>query len=177
MWIFWLALPLLVFIGPLEHPEFRSLALTGFTLTGWLLALIFFVLVLRQKTRRRAIPRLLFLSFVLALWFGFGFHWGVRLHLLVYQSDYQAKLAAISQAQPDKTHADICGEKCRIVSATPLLVYFHFSHGFLNWVDLVFDDSNQLHTKSRDELREFDLYLYRVEPLPSSSWNIGYFGD
>jgi hypothetical protein len=53
-------------------------------------------------------------------------------------------------ARNDVERRKICGEKCWLLSSEQ--VAFHYSHGFLNWHDIIYDPGNKLLAiKSWDE--------------------------
>lgn len=171
--VIWLLPPLGVVALPTETPGLTCLAMIYLYLGGLCLAVALFITFFATRSKPHTASAFTIVAIIWLLAWQFGFTVGARIHLLVNEERYLAKIAELNRATSDEVRVRICGDTC--IPHSREIVVFHYCHCFLNWPDIVYDPNGALDAP-RSELKKISIYLYSSRRL-SKFWYIGYFGD
>lgn len=171
----WTAGLFAVFLLP--HPFY---AIRGFgSLLSLLLNIAVFILCvvayLIEKNKVQALLALLLVTFVSFVIITMSGEWGAFAYFYLNKSSYEKTVRDLSAANSAE-RGKICGDRCLIISDSPLRVAFHYSQGLVGWDDIVYDPSGEVNSKEREKLKKMATYLYGAEHI-SGDWYLGHFGD
>lgn len=172
----WVASILIVVAVPYDMPVVTWLAIILFLIAGLLFAIILLVVLVKVRKKRQPAIALLLVVLVLAVSFNGGFRLGAYVHLLVNQARYTALVTKLLTENDRDQRETICGDICVILSDDPLRVGFHFCHGFLNWIDIVYDPTGAVTERRLPPERALGIYHVGGKHL-KADWYIGYFAD
>jgi hypothetical protein len=102
--------------------------------------------------------------------------WGARIHFLRNRAKYEAKLSEVLSTNGKAEREKVCGDECVVLSNDPTRISFHYSHGFLNWYDFVYDPTRAVMTQGWDQKKRLNTYLRGAKHL-SGHWYFVHFGD
>jgi hypothetical protein len=172
----WIAVPLVLFALPADFPSLYPFVIMMVPVTGIGLVLAFVIVLVRRGWDPNPIMAILLVIVVGAPGLATIYKTGGQFHLLTNGSRYERIIDRIKSTDDAQERERICGDDCFVLSSDPLRVSFHYSHFYLSWTDLVYDQSHTIADLNISECHRLSSYLFSAERL-SGDWYFGHFGD
>ena len=99
--------------------------------------------------------------------------WGAWAHFYIHKGRYEAIVGQVLATSTEEERKRICDGDCWLYSDEPVRVAFHYSHGFLNWHDIVYDPTGNV---ARPDDHTYYGYLAASDHL-TGAWFFCHFAD
>jgi hypothetical protein len=137
-----------------------------------ILTLLCFIAIFINRPKHRAVWAILFMALTSMAVFKTVKGWGVWMHFQIHRSRYESIVSQVLATSTEEERKRFCSGDCWLYTSQPARVAFHYAHGFLNWHDIIFDQTGKVARPNPP----YDGYLVATDHL-TGAWFFCHFAD